>query len=108
MNKHHLETEIREKIVLTKHAYENYTGRRKDGEDRTNITIEDIVGVLVYGRYAYSKNHLSRKIYKGIEVVYKIDDAGYYVVITYCRKTSKRKFHNICYRNYVDKNRLVL
>lgn len=88
---------IRNKLVLTRHSKDNYHGNRDDGSDRSDITIHQIVMAIQKGRIGFCGHKRFKKDYGGIRVIYKVDNEGNYVVITYYhipKRSSKkvRKF----------------
>ncbi|WP_226035700.1 hypothetical protein [Aquibacillus saliphilus] len=87
--------EVRKKLVLSDHAKENYNGTRIDGHDRTGITLNQIAQALSYGIKGYAGYVANKSVHRGIEVIFKVDDKGNYVVITYYRKKRKNSRNNI-------------
>lgn len=84
---------IRDNLVFTYHSKDNLKGNRIDS-DRTDITIHQIVLAIQRGIVGFCGSRRMKKTYKGVEVIYKRDSQGKYVVITYYRKYRKNKYRN--------------
>lgn len=80
---------IRNNLVLTYHSKENLYNKRCDGVDRSDISIHEIVMSIWKGRISSFAGHRRMmKTYRGVTVLYKVDEEGKYVVITYYRVPS--------------------
>ncbi len=76
-------------LVLTDHGEENFYERRPD------IPLKQVVLAIVFGKKNFAGDSRSRIMvyHRGLKVLYKIDENGKYVIITYYR-TRKVKKHN--------------
>ena len=87
--------EVRSKLVLTNHSKDNFQGYRGDKDNRTDIQIYKIVNCILKGQLSFAGHLRMMKTFKGIVVIYKRDNDGNYVVITYY-KTGSENNRNKC------------
>ncbi|WP_079709798.1 hypothetical protein [Paraliobacillus ryukyuensis] len=88
---------VDKRLVFTYHAHDNKNGTRYDGKDRTRIPRYKIVQTIAKGQYGIAAHGSYKKTLKNIEVIYKVDDDGNFVVVTYYWVKPKR------YINIVDR-----
>lgn len=75
--------EVKSKLVFTYHGKDNLKWRRK------GITVDEIVEAISRGVIGFAGHKRFKKTLNNLTVIYKIDDDGNIVVITYYRDYRK-------------------
>ncbi len=78
--------EIYDKIVYTKHIFEDV----KVQEERKHISKWLVAKIIALGFKRYGGNQATKSIWRGHEVVYKVDTNGCYVIITFYPRTKNK------------------
>lgn len=85
--------EVKSNLVLTYHSKDNYYGNRV-GYDRTDISIHQVASAIAYGQLGFAGHRRYKVTHKGLTVLYKKDQDGKYVIITYYKRKPRNKYKN--------------